>query len=218
MRAWQILLSTVGLVCAIAAVGAEAQRLTAYERSQGWRLLFDGRSHDDWRGYRLNKLPDNWQIKDGALAAEDGPGLVTESEWGDFELTFEWRVGEGGAVEVFFHVSEDGISPGDTGPVMQLAGHGGSVAANGGLNKPRREIAIQPGVWCQAKVVVFGYQVEYWINGEEISTYLIDGAEWRAAVTASVHRGNRDYGLLHTGRIVFAGHGAAFRLIKARSI
>jgi hypothetical protein len=73
-------------------------------------------------------------------------------------------------------------------------------------------------VWYRAKIVVFGNQVEHWINGDRILVYLIDGSEWRKAVAASRYQTIRDYGLLRQGRLVLDGQGAIFRNIKARSL
>jgi len=92
------------------------------------------------------------------------------------------------------------------------------MGGNGGLNKPWREITLQPDVWYRARIMVFGNQVEHLINGERILTYVIDSPDWRAAVAGSRYKALRDYGRLDTGRIVLSGHGASFRSIKLRAL
>src|SRR5438034_11557866 len=52
---------------AIAAAQASPNTLTAKERAEGWRLLFDGRTAAGWRGFRQQTLPAGWQAVDGAL-------------------------------------------------------------------------------------------------------------------------------------------------------
>lgn len=218
MKAWKILWGATGLALAATGFSAEALRLTAYERAQGWRLLFDGKSLSDWRGYRESKVPANWKVVDGHLAGSGGTPLIAEEDYQDFELTFEWKVSEGGVGEVYFHVNEDGKNPEETGPVMQLAGHNGPIGGNGGLTSYWHEVSVQWDTWYQAKIMVFGYQVEYWINGEKVMTYLIDTKEWRAAVAASRYKVFRDYALLRQGRVVLAGSGVTFRAIKVRPL
>ncbi|MBI3886370.1 MAG: DUF1080 domain-containing protein [Opitutae bacterium] len=218
MKAWKIFLGATGLALAAAGASAEALRLTAYERAQGWRLLFDGKSLSDWRGYRASKVPANWQVADNRLTGSGGTPLIAEEDYQDFELAFDWKVAEGGVGEVYFHVNEDGKSPEDTGPVMQLAGHNGAIGGNGGLSKHWREIPFQPDTWYQAKIVVFGNLVEYWINGDKVMAYAIDDKEWRAAVAGSRFKAYRDYGLERQGRIVLAGAGVTFRAIKVRPL
>ena len=40
----------------------EKPKITAIERSQGWRLIFDGESLSDWRSYGRNKVSANWTV------------------------------------------------------------------------------------------------------------------------------------------------------------
>jgi len=218
MKAWQVLLGAMVLALAGSGFAAEAPKLTAYERSQGWRYLFDGKSLSDWRGYRQNKVPANWQVVDGSLTSGGGTALVTEDDFKDFELVFDWKVGAGGSAEVYFRVSEDLAAPGDTGLVMQLAGTGVKMAGNGGLSEPMRDITLQPDVWYRSKIVVFGNQVEHWISGDRVLNYMIDSPDWRTAVAASPFKALKDYGLLREGRIVLAGSGVVFRNIKIREL
>ena len=86
------------------------------------------------------------------------------------------------------------------------------------MNKPWREIKLQPDVWYRAKISVSGYQVEYLINGDRILTYVIDSPDWRAAVAGSRYKALREYGRLSSGRIVLSGHGVTFRNIKIRAL
>ena len=46
---------------AMASAQSAANTLTAKERADGWRLLFDGKSAAGWRGYRQQTLPAGWQ-------------------------------------------------------------------------------------------------------------------------------------------------------------
>ncbi|MDI1335663.1 MAG: DUF1080 domain-containing protein [Lacunisphaera sp.] len=218
MNTGRVLLGVAGLLVAGQLGATEALRLTAYERSQGWSYLFDGQSLSDWRGYRQNKVPPNWQVVEGSLTSGGGTALVSEQNFKDFELVFDWKVSAGGSAEVYFHVNEDGLAPGDSGPVMQLAGDGVKMAGNGGLTDPMRDITLQPDVWYRGKIVAFGNQVEHWISGDEVLRYLVDSPDWRAAVAGSSFRVFKEYGLAREGRIVLAGKSVIFRNIKIRAL
>lgn len=195
----------------------ETPKLTAFERSQGWRLLFDGRDASDWRGFRANRMPANWQVRDGSLAGRAGAALVTAAEVGDFELLFDWRVAPGGHGEVYFRVDEEVAGLENSGPVMRLAGHGDALGASG-FSPPERMITPQFDVWYRSKIVVFGNQVEYFINGERVLSYTIDSADWRAALAASPQAGVKEFGRLRVGRIALAGEGVEFRNVKLRAL
>ncbi|HTL69435.1 MAG TPA: DUF1080 domain-containing protein [Lacunisphaera sp.] len=201
-----------------AVAGAETIKLTAYERSQGWRLLFDGESLSDWRGFHQNKLPANWHATEGSLVGDGGTALVSTDDFKDFEITFDWKVAAGGEASVYFRAVDDGGDVGTCGPVMQLAGDGVEMAGNGGLNHPWRQITLQPDVWYRASISVFGYQVAYSINGDRIMSYVIGSPDWKAAVAASRFKDAKEYGLLESGAIVLAGKEVSFRNIRVRGL
>ena len=218
MKAWKVTLPILALILAAPPGAAEPVKLTAYERAQGWRLLFDGQSLDDWRGYHQNKIPPNWRIAEGSLTSGGGAALVSNDDFMDFELQFDWKVSAGGSASVYFHADDDATESASSGPVMQLAGDGAVMAGNGGLTKPWRDITLQPDVWYRAKISVFGYHAEYWINGDRVASYVIDSPEWRAALAGSAFKSIREYGLRRTGRIVLDGSGVIFRNIKIRAL
>jgi hypothetical protein len=100
---------------------APPNTLTAAERAAGWRLLFDGASLAGWRGLGRDSVPTaHWTVEDGAIKkipsgqvavqADGQPlaggDLMTAATYGDFELTWEWRVSPGGNSGVKYNVSE----------------------------------------------------------------------------------------------------------------
>src|SRR6266487_4331807 len=106
-----------------AALGAQTRSndLSAPERAAGWRLLFDGRTLHGWRGLGYDTVPTaHWVVVDGAIKkiasgnvprVADGRPLVggdlmTVDSFGDFELTWEWKVTPGANSGVKYNVSE----------------------------------------------------------------------------------------------------------------
>src|SRR3979490_2301405 len=73
-----------------------------------WRVLFDGKSLDAWRGYKGAPIPSGWHIVDATLA-KDAPvaDIVTKDEFGDFELELDWKIGEAGNSGVFYRGTEE---------------------------------------------------------------------------------------------------------------
>ena len=87
----------------IAAVALHAQKPV-----EGWRELFDGKTTAGWRGYRQQTMPAGWQVVDGALTRAGQAGdIVTNDQFGDFELTLEWKLPPDGNSGLFYRVIED---------------------------------------------------------------------------------------------------------------
>src|SRR6266487_4010881 len=95
-----------------AALGAQTRSndLSAPERAAGWRLLFDGRTLHGWRGLGYDTVPTaHWVVVDGAIKKiasgtvpkladgqpAQGGDLLTLDTFGDFELSWEWKVTPG---------------------------------------------------------------------------------------------------------------------------
>src|SRR6266480_3398712 len=64
----------VGLLLLISGFvnAAENNTLTDEEKKAGWKLLFDGKTTDGWRGYKMEKMPAGWRVIDGALVRVQG--------------------------------------------------------------------------------------------------------------------------------------------------
>lgn len=206
-------LALAALVLPAALLAAAPPKITAYERSQGWRLL----DKTEWHGFGANKLPANWQERDGSLVGQAGAALVSNDDFADFELTFDWKVAPEGRGAVYFKVSEDENSPEKSGPVMQLSGHGDALGGNG-LAAPDRKVTPQFDVWYRGKIVVYGNSVEYWLNGDKVMSYLLDTSEWRQAVAASANPTVAKFVQERSGRVAFAGQGLEIRNVKVRAI
>jgi Domain of Unknown Function (DUF1080) len=104
-----VLLGAAALAAGVVAAAQSAlNTLTTKERSEGWRLLFDGKTAAGWRGFRQQTLPAGWQAIDGALTRVGQAGdIVTVDEFDDFELTLAWKLSPNGNSGVFYRVTED---------------------------------------------------------------------------------------------------------------
>src|SRR5262249_8132494 len=101
---WRIVLP-IGATAAALLVNLQAQpTVIASQPSEArWRVLFDGRNLDAWRGYKSDKVPAGWKIADGTLT-KDGrvADIVSKDEFGDFDLEMDWKIGEAGNSGIFY--------------------------------------------------------------------------------------------------------------------
>jgi hypothetical protein len=217
------------------AVGSGACRPTPAAKSEatvtdGWRTLFDGRSLDAWRGYRRDRVPEGWQVVDGAITRVAASGdLITREMFADFELTLEWLVAPGGNSGIMYRVTEEAAESYQTGPEMQVLddarhpdGRSRLTAAGAvyGLYPAPAGVVRPAGEWNAVRIVVRGTRVEHWLNGVPVAAYELAGPEWEARVAASKFRGWPRYGRAPAGHIALQDHGdrVAYRDIRIRTL
>lgn len=78
--------------------------LTPEEKADGWKLLWDGKTTNGWRGAKLDHFPKNgWKIEDGMLQvlpsdggeSTNGGDIVTEKKYKNFILEADFQLSEG---------------------------------------------------------------------------------------------------------------------------
>lgn len=202
--------------------------LTPAERTGGWRLLFDGRTTEGWRGYRKSTAPDGWKVIDGTLTrvAEAGD-IVSRQEFANFELALEWKISKGGNSGIMYRVTEAADASYESGPEMQVlddAAHPDgrspltSAGAAYGLYPAPPGVAKPAGEWNAVRIVVNGNHVEHWLNGVRLLAYELGSPEWEAKVKASKFHEWPGYGRAKQGFIALQDHDSqvSYRNIKIR--
>jgi len=91
-------------------------QLTETEKSEGWKLLWDGKSSAGWRGAKLDAFPEKgWEIKDGVLSvlssggaeSRNGGDIVTLDEYKNFVLEVDFNLTEGANSGIKYFVQTD---------------------------------------------------------------------------------------------------------------
>ena len=194
-----------------------------------WHALFDGRSLTGWRGYRSEGPPDGWQVVDGAITrVAEGGDLITREVFGDFELTLQWVVAEGGNSGIMYRVTEEAAHAYETGPEMQVLddarhrdGQSRLTAAGAvyGLYPAPAGVVRPAGEWNTARIVALGRHVEHWLNGVPVASYELGSPEWEEKVAGSKFNAWPGYGRAAAGHIALQDHGdrVAYRAIRIRT-
>ena len=215
--------------------------LTADERSAGWQLLFDGTSTAGWHGYNQQDTK-AWVIDDcslktsgteGNYGSDKRPDLVTDGEFTNFELRFDWKATKGGNSGVVYGIVEDTKyqAPWMTGPEYQLLDDvnfkediepSQKAGSNYGMHPPDETAKmLKPvGEWNSTRIVVKDTHVEHWLNGKKILEFERWTPAWNALRDAGKWKDYPAYGAAKTGRIALQDHGSIFwfRNIKIRPI
>jgi hypothetical protein len=204
-----------------------------------WERLFDGKTLTGWHTFKKAGQPvsEKWTVEDEAIALTAGGAgdLVTDKEYGDFELELEWKIAEKGNSGIIFHVNEDPkyAATYRTGPEMQVLDderHPDAKAGKTGNHKagslydmlpPSDFSAVKPaGEWNKARLVIKGGKGEHYLNGKKIVEYPTSGPEWDALVQNSKFKGWEGFGQYSKGRIALQDHGDKvwYRNIKIREL
>lgn len=126
---------------------SDLNKLTVQEKSEGWKLLFDGKSTKGWHRYNSpGMIGSKWKVENGILTFEGrdkftyilegrmmemgggdakkdgGIDIVTDQSFGDFELNLEWKISKGGNSGIMYTVKEDPqyVDAWNTSPEMQV--------------------------------------------------------------------------------------------------
>jgi hypothetical protein len=233
-----------------AQAGVGPNRLTEPERAAGWRLLFDGTTLRGWRGLGRDTVPTaHWTVEDGAIRkiasgqvplAPDGQplaggDLMTQATYGDFELTFDWKVSPGANSGIKYNVSEElsttlepryaakgfeyQVLDDDRHPDGKLATHRAGALYD--LVAPNERKRLRPvGEWNRSRILVRGTHGEHWLNGEKVVEYDLGSPAFDSALAASKYRSIPWFAERRRGHIVLQDHNDAvwFRSLKLREL
>ncbi|MEL7587131.1 MAG: DUF1080 domain-containing protein [Prolixibacteraceae bacterium] len=183
----------------IPVVNLIANNLSPQERAQGWKLLFDGKTTQGWRGAGKDAFPaKGWQVKNGELivqaaqGAEAGNGgdIVTLDEYSTFELKLDFMMTEGANSGIKYFITEkygtDQSAIGLEYQILDDAKHPDAKAGAAGnrtiaslydlIPAHPNKIVNKPGEWNQARLIVCGTRHEEWLKGNSLEPSDFTGA------------------------------------------
>lgn len=223
-----------------------ANTLTDAQKAAGWKLLWDGKTGQGWRGVRSEGFPETgWEIQDGVLSVLSsgrGGDIYTLQEFRDFELELDYRIAEGANSGIKYFcdpvlLKEEGTAIGLEFQLLDDARHPDAklgVAGNrtsGGLydliapfNSSEPGVTAKrinmPGTWNRVRIVARGNHVEHWLNNSKIVDYERGTQMFRALVANSKYAPTPNFGEWEKGPILLQDHGdlVSFRSIKIRDL
>lgn len=217
--------------------------LSEQEIANGWKLLWDGKTTDGWRGARLSGFPGRgWQVEDGILSvlpsgggeSAHGGDIITTKKYSNFELIVDFRItdgansgikyvvdpalnqGEGSSIGCEFQILDD-----QRHPDAKLGVNGNrTVASLYDLIPARNKRFSGVDQWNRARVVVRGAYVEHWLNGMKVLDFERGTQMWDALVDYSKYSIYPGFCGSESGHILLQDHGdrVDFRSIKIREL
>jgi hypothetical protein len=219
------------LLAALALSALCAAPLPAQEAPAAGKPLFDGKTLAGWTDKAGKSLEGNagWKVlPDGVLhRAAKGGDIFTAEEYGDFELTWEWKLASGANSGVKYRVTKYGKEL--LGPEYQMLDN--DKHADGKLLThrtasiydlfPAQNAESRPvGEWNTSKIVAKGGKFEHWLNGKLAASSDTGSESWAAAVAKSKFKSKPDWAKNAAGKIMLQDHGdeAWFRNIVLKAL
>lgn len=211
--------------------------LTDKEKSDGWKLLFDGKSTAGWRGAHKDAFPENgWKVENGELIVQksggaestNGGDIVSDDEFSAFELSAEFKITPGANSGIKYFVTEAEKQKGSAyGLEYQIlddklhpdaklfTSADGSRTLSSLYDMLKADNKRFNGVdnWNQAVIKVFpNNHVEHWLNGFKTLEYERDSDAFRELVKGSKYAApsyneSGRFGEAPKGHILLQDHG-----------
>jgi len=211
--------------------------LTPHEKRLGWRLLWDGKTSQGWRGAKMNDFPRfGWEIKDGILSVKESGGaesanggdIITEDIFSEFELIVDFMLTEGANSGIKYFVDPE-LNKGEGSAIgleYQLLDDREHPDAREGVRGNRTLASLYDmipsynlsedsenkrfkgiGQWNRARIVVKGNHVEHWLNNLKVVEYERGSQIYRALVAYSKYKIWPNFGEAKAGHILLQDHG-----------
>lgn len=217
--------------------------LTEQEIAEGWQLLFDGKTLNGWRDFNGDTLKQPWHVVGGCIQA-NGNGsdlsgyIVTDKEFDNFILDWDWKLSYGGNSGMLYHVVENPFFkvPYVTGPEYQLIDVKGWEEANKPakleewqklgvdyamhLPNPDSMFVNPQGEWNNSRIIFDNGHVEHYLNGHKILEFEAWTDTWFNRKESGKWEMAPEYGLARKGVLCLQDHGypASFRNIKIKEL
>ena len=218
-------------------------QLSATEKKNGWKLLFDGKSSKGWRGAYKKGFPEKgWQIQNGEITVQGSAGkesanggdIVTLDEYKAFDLSFDFKLtpGANSGVKYFVTLKEDskGSAIGLEYQVLDDKLHPDAKLGRNGDRTLSSLYDLIPaaktdrfvhamGQWNTGRIVVFpNNHVIHYLNGVRVLEYDRGSPAFRALVAISKYKVWPNFGEAPEGHILLQDHGneVSYRSIKIR--
>ncbi|MGI9429945.1 MAG: 3-keto-disaccharide hydrolase [Bythopirellula sp.] len=181
-------------------------------------LLFNGKSLDNWTTQHGKPITRGWEVVDGMIHLQPtqprAGHIVTKQEFGDFRLSFEWKIPAGGNSGLKYRVRDYGGKTrgceyqiiDDTG-YHKLVEPRNSSGALYDLVAPNQNKKLLPlDQFNSSKIRVEDNQVTHWLNGQEILTIRIGSPNWHRRVAESKFSDLTNFAINPRGKILLTDH------------
>ena len=194
----------------LALSGLQAQTpntLSAQEKKEGWKLLFDGRDLNGWHRYNGKGTPSSWKIEQGVLHLDvpktagptprDAGDLTTDAVFsGDFEFKAEFKIEKYTNSGFFFFAQESPqyakiyntameVQVGDDVLYQKPGDHPHSSGDLFGIADVRMQEPKPLGSWNQMHLTLKKNKLTITVNGYTVQEHDLTSDDWKKRMAGS---------------------------------
>ncbi len=218
--------------CLAVAVCLSSVLLCRPGNAQQYVNLIPDSSLSHWMKADGSPASGGWQLEPNGILHLSGKGgnLITQEEFGDFDLWFEYRISEKGNNGIKYRVQKYGSAL--LGLEYQIQDDAAfpdmaekhKTASLYDIFVPSQSIfqrEYKPlEEWNVGRIVVQNNRIRHWMNGRLIIDECSGSARWMDAVQQSKFRNHDGFGQNQAGRLMLTDHGSEswFRNIYVRRL
>ncbi|RDV15301.1 DUF1080 domain-containing protein [Pontibacter diazotrophicus] len=204
---------------------AKPFELSAAEKKEGFKVLFDGTNMHNWQGNTADYVTENGEMVVREPKFGSGGNLYTREEYGDFVFRFEFKLTPGANNGLGIRTPLEGDAA-YVGMELQILDNDADIYRNlkeyqyhgsvYGVIPAKRGYLKPVGEWNYEEVIVRGNKVKVILNG----TTILDGDIAEASKGGTLDGENHPGLKRAKGHIGFLGHGSTvwFRNIRVKDL
>jgi len=197
--------------------------------NDAWESLSTN-ARSKWHTYGHDSMGSAWKTDDSTIhldasvkndwQTKNGGDIITNEEYGNFELSLDWKIAKGGNSGIIIYAQEDTSKykyPWETGMEMQVVDN--ERHPDGKIHKhqagelydliPITKKPFHPaGEWNHVQITSNNGNLVFNVNGEEVLQTTLWDDNWKKLIAGSKFKDMKDFGTFKKGKISLQDHGA----------
>lgn len=212
---------------AVFQVNAVNNTLSSKQASDGWKLLFDGKTSNGWKSVNGGEFPQTgWAIENGMIKVisiqqerKRGGDIMTADKYENYWFSFDFKLTPKANSGVKYFVNPGTYRDNTIGCEYQVLDdelHPDAKAGRDGnrtlgslydmIRCDKSKTFFDKSEWHTAWIKVDGNHVEHWLDGTKILEYDRNTQVFNSLVAASKYKDWKDFGNHKSGYITIQDH------------
>lgn len=203
---------------------AKPNKLTAQQKADGWKLLFDGKTSKGWCSASGKDFPTvGWEVGKGIMMVTESEGprsprggdVMTIEQFENFWLSVDFKLTPGANSGIKYSNQPESASLGCEFQILDDELHPDAKAGIEGnrtcgslydLIRADKPETFDKNAWHTAWIKVQGNHVEHWLDGIKVVEYERNSQEFNALVACSKYKDYENFGNHPKSHILLQDH------------